>query len=237
MRHAGDRRRGTPLAVPARRSTRDRVLVAAVTATALATLACGRPSEQSAPSPPPPSLHAATTAAPSLPTPAPTGHQEPSSWTGTDATPRAGPRGFTLVVTTRSGDLRARVAPISVASRQLVDPPHHTPRQWNTAAWVVQAAYPAVPSTGTTYVYGHACHHHTCPFTDLKNAAIDDRVVITTATQTLTYRVARIGLSPKSARTLPHWASNSTIKNRVVLVTCEFEHGDTSLSNSSSQPN
>jgi hypothetical protein len=143
----------------------------------------------------------------------------------------ANPRGFALNVETAAGDLPAQVAPISVASHQLVDPPHDTAQQWDTAAWVVQAAYPAVPSTGTTYVYGRACHHHICPFTNLKTAAVGDPVVVTTPTGTLTYAVLRVGLSPKTANSLPNWASDSTIKNRVVLVTCEFENGDTSTNN------
>jgi hypothetical protein len=138
---------------------------------------------------------------------------------------------FSLVVRTRSGDLPARVAPISVASHQVVDPPHNTAQEWDTAAWVVQAAYPAAPSTGTTYVYGHACHHHVCPFTDLKNAAVGDPVVVSTPSGALNYRIGRIGLSSRSADSLPSWAANSTIPNRIVLVTCEYEQGDTSVNN------
>lgn len=138
---------------------------------------------------------------------------------------------FVLVVHTASAELPARVAPISVASHQVVDPPHNTPEQWDTAAWVVQAAYPAVPSSGTTYVYGHACHHHVCPFTDLKDAGVGDPVVVTTHWGVLRYRIEQIGPSPKSASSLPAWASDSTVKNRIVLVTCEYEIGDTSLNN------
>ncbi len=148
------------------------------------------------------------------------------------ATPAApGSRGFALVVKTDTGDLPARVAPLSVASHQLVDPPHNTAQQWDTAAWIVQAAYPAAESTGTTYIYGHACHHHICPFTNLKQAAGGDPVIVTTPTARLTYLIRRIGLSPKSANSLPGWASDSTVKNRLVLVTCEFEDGDTSTNN------
>jgi hypothetical protein len=43
--------------------------------------------------------------------------------------------------------------------------------------------------------------------------------------------IRRIGLSPKSASSLPDWASDSTIADRLVLVTCEFEAGDTSTNN------
>jgi LPXTG-site transpeptidase (sortase) family protein len=96
---------------------------------------------------------------------------------------------------------------------------------------VVQAAYPAAPSTGTTYIYGHACHHHVCPFTNLKNAAVGDPVVVTTPSGVLSYRITRIGLSPRSADSLPNWAALSTTPNRLVLVTCQFEQGDLSVNN------
>ena len=95
----------------------------------------------------------------------------------------------------------------------------------------MQAAYPADTSTGTTYIYGHACHHHTCSFTNLYRAAVGDPVMITTPAATLTYRITRIGTSPKNASALPDWSSDSTVHNRVVLVTCQFEQGDTSVNN------
>jgi hypothetical protein len=148
---------------------------------------------------------------------------------GVPRPPHAGT--FSLVVRTSRGDLPAAVAPISVSSHQPVDPPNHTPKQWNTAAWVIQAAYPSAPSTGTTYVYGHACHHHVCPFTKLKDATVGDPIVVTTPAGVLNYQINRIGLSPRSARSLPAWASDSTITNRIVLVTCQYEQGDISINN------
>jgi sortase (surface protein transpeptidase) len=70
-----------------------------------------------------------------------------------------------------------------------------------------------------------------CPFTNLKVAAVGDLVVVTTPSAVLTYRVNRTGLSSKSASSLPSWASNSTVGDRIVLVTCEYEEGDTSVNN------
>ena len=131
-----------------------------------------------------------------------------------------------MVVKTSRGEISAPVAPLSVASHQLVDPPHETAKQWNTAAWIVQAAYPTVPSTGTTYVYGHACRHRDCAFNDLKDAQRGDTVVVTTTDRVLTYVIGRIGLSSKSAKSLPSWASDSTLRDRMVLVTCQIEDGD-----------
>ncbi len=130
-----------------------------------------------------------------------------------------------------SGTIRTNVAPISVSSNEPVDPPHETAEQWNTAAWVEQSTYPSTPDKGTSYVYGHACHYHVCPFTDLKDARVGDRVHVTTAVRTSTYTIDRTGLSPKSAGSLPSWASDSTVRDRIVLVTCAYEQGDTSMSN------
>jgi hypothetical protein len=56
-------------------------------------------------------------------------------------------------------------------------------------------------------------------------------VQITTRTAQLTYRVYRIGLGPKTANALPEWAADSAVPNRVVLVTCNYEYGDTSTNN------
>jgi LPXTG-site transpeptidase (sortase) family protein len=138
---------------------------------------------------------------------------------------------FSLVVTTQSGDIAANVDSISVASNEPVDAPHNTAQQWNTAVWVKQSSYPSAASNGTSYVYGHACHHHVCSFTRLKDANLSDRVTVTTPATTLTYRITRIGLSPKTASSLPSWASDSTVPNRLVLVTCAFEQADTSTDN------
>ena len=151
----------------------------------------------------------------------------------TSSAPRApvSAGGFVLAVTMQSGVITTNVAPISVSSNEPVDPPHETAEQWNTAAWIEQSTYPSTPAKGTTYVYGHACHHHVCSFTNLKDAQVGDQVRITTTARASTYTVERIGLSPKSASSLPTWASDSTVPDRVVLVTCAYEQGDTSTNN------
>ena len=138
---------------------------------------------------------------------------------------------FSVAVTTSFGPISANVVPISVASNEPVDPPHGTAAEWNTAVWVKQSAYPSAPSSGTSYIYGHACHYHQCPFTQLKDARIGDLVRVTLPTGVLTYQIERTGLSPKTASALPAWASDSTVRNRVVLITCAFEQGDTSTNN------
>src|SRR6476620_11329715 len=132
---------------------------------------------------------------------------------------------FSVAVTTRSGPISANVVPISVSSNEPVDPPHSTAAEWNTAVWVKQSAYPLAHSTGTSYIYGHACHYHQCPFTQIKDARLGDLVRVTLPTGVLTYQIERTGLSPKTASALPAWASDSTVRNRVVLITCAFEQG------------
>jgi LPXTG-site transpeptidase (sortase) family protein len=129
-------------------------------------------------------------------------------------------------VHTRSGTITANVDPISVASNQPVDPP-----QWDTAVWVRQSSYPSAASNGTSYIYGHACHHHVCPFTRLSNTHAGDTINLTTATGTLTYLIKQTGLSPKDTSSLPSWASDSTVPRRIVLVTCAYEQGDISTNN------
>lgn len=138
---------------------------------------------------------------------------------------------FRLMIHTPAVTIDAAVAPLSVESHQPVDPPHHTAKQWLTAAWISESTFPDLPKRGTSYIYGHACHYHVCSFTKLKDARLGGTVRITTRSDELTYRIDRIGLSPKTASTLPPWASDSTVPDRVVLVTCNYERGDTSLNN------
>ena len=177
-----------------------------------------------------PDTFALPTAAGTPTGPSPTGADPRPAGTGAaHVADRSGP--FTLVVTMRSGTIRTNVAPLSVSSNEPVDPPHNTAAQWNTAAWIEQSTYPSMPGKGTAYVYAHACHHHLCPFTSLKDARVGDRARVTTAAGSSVYTIERIGLSTKSASSLPSWAADSTAPNRIVLVTCAFEQGDTSTSN------
>jgi LPXTG-site transpeptidase (sortase) family protein len=194
------------------------------------------PPAVTAPSTPPAARTAPTRLPTSAPHPAtthktPTKLAQPAAPTNNTRPPPSADAAFSLVVTTQSGEISADVDSISVASNEPVDPPHDTAAQWNTAAWVRQSSYPSAASKGTSYVYGHACHHHVCSFTRLKDANLGDRVTVTTASGTLIYRIQRTGASPKSANSLPSWASDSTVPNRLVLVTCAYEQGDTSRDN------
>jgi sortase (surface protein transpeptidase) len=138
---------------------------------------------------------------------------------------------FHLVVHTVAGAISVPVAPFSVASHQPVDPPKSTARQLGTAAWIVQSTYPDQPGRGTAYIYGHACLSFPCAFNDLVDTKIGDIAQITTRAATLIYRVDRTGLSPKTANALPDWASDSTVPNRIVLITCSYQASGASTDN------
>lgn len=105
-----------------------------------------------------------------------------------------------------------------------VEPPH-----WDRAVWLSQSAPAASPSSGTTAVYGHACHHHVCSFDKLRDAALGDSVVLRTAAGTLTYRVFGIGSYPKHGTGSLN--AKPSVNGELMLVTCAYEEGDESLSN------
>ena len=110
-----------------------------------------------------------------------------------------------------------------------IDPPHHDAQQWNTAVWITQSAYPAAPATGPSYVYGHACHHHVCPFSRLTDVSVGNTVTVRTASSALTYRVCARGLSSKGGNLVVPVCPDAAAA--LVLVTCQFENGDTSTNN------
>jgi LPXTG-site transpeptidase (sortase) family protein len=167
------------------------------------------------------------------PSPAGTGSKAVSSPAAPIPTvpPVAGGPPLELVVDTRLGRLPAHVVGMDVKSGEPVDPPHDTAQEWLTAVWIRASPYPASPSSGTTYIYGHACLHHVCPFTKLGATEVGDFIHVTTTRGELTYRVTAIGLSPKSATYLPTWARDIRVRNRLVLVTCAFERDSHSVNN------
>ncbi|MCW2539796.1 MAG: hypothetical protein JWN95_1521 [Frankiales bacterium] len=143
--------------------------------------------------------------------------------------------GFSLLIQTRRGDIAVPVAPFTATvhpdgSADPIDPPHSNPRGWATAAWIAQSAYPSAPPSGTSYIYGHACHYHACSFTRLHDATPADNVVVRTSSSQLTYQICATGLSPKSGNLVVPACKNHAHVD-LVLVTCQFEQGDTSTNN------
>lgn len=114
-----------------------------------------------------------------------------------------------------------------------IDPP-----AWDQPVW---ARYrPLVPpddtAHGTSYVYGHACHHHVCAFTRLHRVRAGATVLVKAGSHTTRYVVTRT--SADFPKTGPHSLAHRTsgvadrsMRNRLVLITCAYEHGDVSLNN------
>lgn len=135
-----------------------------------------------------------------------------------------------LILTTTVGALTPTAAGSGYAP---IDPPH-----WNQAVW---ARYrPLVPPTdtahGTSYVYGHACHHHTCAFTELFRATPGGSITVTQGARSQQFRI--VGASagfpksgPGSLAARRSGVANRSVPRRLVLITCAYETGDVSLNN------
>ncbi len=143
--------------------------------------------------------------------------------------------GFSLVVDTSAGNIEAPIAPLGVdvgsdGTAAPIDPPHDTAQQWRTAAWIEQSAYPTAAATGgPSYIYGHACHHHVCSFTQLRDAATGNTVTVDTPASLLTYRICATGRSSKTGNLQVPTCGAEPVN--LVLVTCEYEQGDQSTHN------
>lgn len=124
------------------------------------------------------------------------------------------------------------VSAINVASHALVVPPVPARSEdWrNTSVWVDASAFPAAPSSGTSYVYGHACTAKLCPFTALRRTPAGgytvqagDQILVSTSTAALSYRVCGVGSSPKSGDLVVPPCNGQRVD--LVIVTCEYEDG------------
>jgi hypothetical protein len=102
--------------------------------------------------------------------------------------------------------------------------------------WIRNASYPASPAAGTTYIYGHACRYHICPFSAVQQNSDGgytvqpgDTAVITTPTESLTYQVCAVGKSPKQGGDAIQPACGRTVD--LDIVTCGYAADDTSTEN------
>ncbi len=165
---------------------------------------------------------------------------------------------FTIVLTTRQvGTLTAVVSPMTVpADTTIVSPPEPAGCPWTgpsqvqnhgndvppgcdwsqTSIWVRNAAYPTAPAGGITYIYGHACRSHICPFSPVQETSgggytvqPGDTAVITTPTETLTYRVCAVASSPKHGGPAIQPTCPSTVD--LDIITCGYGPNDTSDKN------
>ena len=114
-----------------------------------------------------------------------------------------------------------------------VDPPY-----WNEAVWVRYRPLiaPTNPHLGTSYIYGHACHHHVCAFTDLVRAVRGGSILVIAGGRTVTYRITSTSSDypksgPGSLAERTTGVADRSVPNRIVLITCAYEQGDVSLNN------
>jgi sortase family protein len=155
------------------------------------------------------------------------------------ATARAYPMAVTITVRDAGGRtlLRAPVGaldPVPTAGGFApVDPP-----RWRQAVWVRYRPLvrPTDPARGTSYVYGHACHHHDCAFTALKDARRGGTVVVTGDGRQVVYRITSTSddypkSGPGSLAQQRNGVANRNVADRLVLITCAYDSGDVSLNN------
>jgi hypothetical protein len=88
--------------------------------------------------------------------------------------------------------------------------------------------YPASPSTGTSYVYGHSCNRRICPFSAIKwnldgsyTVIGGDQVVVGTPTGVLTYTVCAVGLSLKASGSIRVPSGCGARHIDLVVITCD----------------
>jgi hypothetical protein len=114
-----------------------------------------------------------------------------------------------------------------------IDPP-----AWDQAVWVRYRPLVAPDDTsdGTSYVYGHACHHHVCAFTRLDQVRPGASIVVDAGARSTRYVVTRTSAAypksgPRSLANRTSGVADRSIANRLVLITCAYETGDVSLNN------
>lgn len=135
-----------------------------------------------------------------------------------------------VVLTTRIG----QVDPVREAGGFApIDPP-----AWNQAVWVRYRPLisPADTDRGTSYVYGHACHHHVCAFTRLARVTEGASIVVRTGGSQARYVVTRTSANfpkegPGSLADRSSGVADRSVGHRLVLITCAYERGDLSLNN------
>jgi hypothetical protein len=109
--------------------------------------------------------------------------------------------------------------------RWVIIPPMATNADLRRVYWWSEHAAPADPSSGTAYIYGHACSHYAlCAFNDLSMLATGDLVTVTTVRGALAYRV--VARPVRLAKTATGIGASSIydygVVNRLVLVTCGY---------------
>jgi hypothetical protein len=104
------------------------------------------------------------------------------------------------------------------------------PPIWDQVVYWDTSALPGTDSDGTTYVYGHACKHHTCPFTALGlmspselRQLLGGKIVVRTSRGTLTYTIDTIGALSKTGNHTLSTVSTAKSGNRFGIVLCQYD--------------
>lgn len=106
---------------------------------------------------------------------------------------------------------------------------------WLQPVWVryQPLVEPSSSSSGTTYIVGHACNYHVCPFSNLYQASVGDTITVTTSSGTITYQISAVTTIPKDGggQFVAGSVTDPTIPNRIVLETCSYETDGASIDN------
>jgi LPXTG-site transpeptidase (sortase) family protein len=97
------------------------------------------------------------------------------------------------------------------------------------AVWMSQSAAPAVPSKGTTAIYGHACIGFRCAFNNASRAPLGSTVTIETGRSEVRYRIRAITQYPKTGA--GSLTSRPNVANELILVTCAYRRDHSSVNN------
>lgn len=107
---------------------------------------------------------------------------------------------------------------------QAIDPPSVA-----RAVWLAQSAEPGRASPGATVLYGHACRGLKCVFDELVHVTVGEAIELDTDAGTFTYEVTRLLDLPKTGPA--SLASQASVPNELLLVTCAYKADATSPDN------
>jgi hypothetical protein len=138
------------------------------------------------------------------------------------------PPGIPETITIPAIGVRAAVRGVTSAhehGRWLIIPPMATNADLQRVYWWSERAAPGTPSTGTAYIYGHACARYAlCAFNRLRELAKGDLVTVATGRGALAYRVAAkpVRLAKTAAGIGASPIYDYGVVNRLVLITCGY---------------
>lgn len=108
-----------------------------------------------------------------------------------------------------------------------IDPPHYDQAVW----WDISAKLAGPTFKKSSLVYGHACKHHTCPFTALGKLSwtevqklVNGSIEVTTSQGKFVFAIKSVGQLPKHPDPRKHYLPIDTkLDNTLYVVTCEYD--------------